>query len=40
MCGIAGAIGSFEDDSDNILNSLKNRGPDYQNFYQNNKLVF
>ena len=40
MCGIAGAIGSFEDDTDDILNSLKNRGPDYQNFYQNNNLAF
>ena len=40
MCGIAGVIGSFEDDTENILNSLKNRGPDYQNFYQNKNLVF
>lgn len=40
MCGIAGVIGSFKDDTENILNSLKNRGPDYQNFYQNKNLVF
>ena len=40
MCGIAGIIGSFEDDANNILNSLKNRGPDNQNFYQNESLVF
>ena len=43
MCGIAGYKfsgkdeNSFHDNIGQILNSLKNRGPDYQNYWHNNE---
>ena len=41
MCGIAGIIGNYSDfDKMNISKSMKHRGPDGVNFYDNQKFCF